>query len=259
MALPAALSDAQMQGVIAAVAVGDTLVVRWSNANIPLGTYWTGTVTAKTAANATAGTPGVLRVDYGEFGSAVVFPPPAHSAAVHSVTHSAQADPYGDGYAKAMGGRAQVYDPFNVATWGLFIEAGNESARRTQFTVLMRELRTTFDVPTTGRLDKRSYDKHQVNNLLLIVGSWVLGAQTAHAAGVRRWDVDADLAIGDAIVAALATYHVKWNQGSVTEFHSHLEKDGGGIRGRVTEAVRLGLAKKGDAATKADKVLGLIA
>ena len=63
----------------------------------------------------------------------------------------------------------------------------------------------------------------------------------------------------DSVVASLAVYHVKANGGSVTALHAYLEKDGGGLRGRISEGVRLALEKKGDAQRKADKELGLIA
>lgn len=246
-----------LQTAVGTGAVGATILVRWSSALVPLGTYWEGQVIAKT--DATAATPGHLRVDYGDFGKNIIFPPPAGSATVHAVRFTAVTDPYGEGYTKAMGGRVQAFDPWNVATWGLFIEAANEAARRHQQLMLLRELRTLLKVPTSGRLDKRSFDEHQVNNLLLILTSWVLSAQTVHALNTRRWDDETDLAVADSVLAALGVYHVKWNQGSVTEYHSHLEKDGGGLRGRISEAIRLALAKKGDAHRQADKALGLIA
>lgn len=246
-----------LQTAVGNGAVGATILVRWSSPGVPLGTHWEGQVIAKT--DATHNTLGFLRVDYGDFGKNVIFPPPVGSATVHVVRFTAVTDPYGDGYAKAMGGRVQVFDPWNVATWGLFIEAASEAARRHQHLMLLRELRTLLKVPTSGRLDKRAYDEHQVNNLLLIITSWVLSAQTVHALNARRWDEESDLAVADSILAALGVYHVKSNGGSVTEYHSHLEKDGGGLRGRITEAIRIGLAKKGGNHTQADKALGLVA
>ncbi len=252
------MTDAQLQQVIGHVELGMSIVVRWSSASVALGTHWEGVVVRKTPADAAANTPGFLHVDYGQYGSCVVFPPPTGSARVHSCTYAANTDPYGDGHAKVSGGRAQDYDPWNVGTWGLYIEAGTEQIRRTQLVQLMRELRVHFRVPNAGRLEKRSTDEHAINNLLLILVAWVRGAQKTYAGGTRRWDTDEDFEVADAVVAALGVYHVKWNQGSVMAYHSHLEKDGAGLRGRITEAVRLGLEKKGKAHQDADRALGLV-
>ena len=252
------MTSAQLKTVIGHVDVSMSIVVRWSSATVQLGTYWSGVVIRKTPADAAAHTPGFLHVDYGQYGSCVVFPPPAGSASVHSVTYAANTDPYGDGHAKVAGGRAQDYDPFNVSTWGMYIEAGSEQVRRTQLTQLMRELRVLFRVPTSGRLEKRANDEHAVNNLLLIIVAWVRGAQKTHSLGATRWDTDEEYEVADAVIAALGVYHVKWNQGSVVSYHSHLEKDGAGLRGRITEAVRLGLEKKGKTSQEADRALGLI-
>ena len=258
MALPAAMNAAALANCVHTTDVSDTIVVRWSSAAVPLGTYWTGQVLHKTPANATTGAIGFLRVDYGDFGRSVIFPPPAGTASVHTVTTSAAADPYGDGFARANGGRPQIMDPFNATTWGYLLEAAHEAGYRQQLTVFMREFRTLFKVPTTGRLEKRLVEEHRINDLLLILTAWTQHAQTVHREG-RRWDTDPELGVVDSVVASLAVYHVKANGGSVTALHAYLEKDGGGLRGRISEGVRLALEKKGDAQRKADKELGLIA
>jgi hypothetical protein len=223
---------------IGTLGVGDAVTVHWFDITNPGGRIWSGTVVTKAGDNTKC------VVAYKLSDGIVSLPYPPADAKIHtmskvaSLTYSA-AQTASEGTARTL-----VFNAWEVTTWGMYLDADGTTTvhqRARNLLELDRQLRSVWNLTGDASRVGCSQEEWRINDLVHVLMSW---SKLAQDTGVS-WCTNAGiLAVGDNVLAAIASYYVQWKKGSGKVLAEQLEREG--IRGRLPEIVRTALAKKGE-------------
>ena len=228
------LSDSRIGRFVAESQVGDTIAVLWSSDKVPRGEMWKGVV-KKIGEEKTT-----MLVDYAKFGE-LTFPPT--NARLHGVEKLAT-DPYSAAMERVEGRETGTFEPLELSTYAMFIEAPSETRDRS-FVELDAHLRRYFGIGAAERNAPRYHqDEHRKNDLLLAFLAWVRNSMKMGLV----WKSDGNMAVGDNILAALVAYKVRVQHGDCRVFAQALEeaKTTGGLRGKILPAMIKAMDTKND-------------
>ena len=232
------MGDDAITAAITTWSVGSAIEIGWSSPGQLSGHLTRGLVVSK-AANHTWCT-----VDLGVLGVQRFPDTVSVGWQCHSLRQEAVADIWGSAMRESAGGKSLTeFDPFDVLSYSLYLEAVDIRQRAKDLEYLSSILRSTYGLTRDSAPNARQRDgvHTQVNSLLLALTAWCKASQE----NPGTWRGDANVCVGDHINACLGAYKVTMCGGSIKKYHDYLAAEPG-IRGRVSGAVRRGLSTGND-------------